>query len=171
MGSEPRYRLREAVPGDEVLAMSFIDDAKEYLRSRGVDQWQRGYPDISSVEADISAGNGYFLTDGDRDLAYMCIDMGGEPAYGRIDGGWISPGPYGVMHRLAVGAEHRGRGLSSVSFSLAEDVMRSRGAVSFRVDTDGDNSVMRHILDKAGFAYCGTIWFDYSPKVAYEKIL
>ncbi len=168
---ETRYTLRKAIPGDEDAAMSFIDDAKTHLRSCGVDQWQRGYPDRSSIERDMSEGMGYFLTVDGVDAAYLCIDMGGEPAYDRIDGAWLTEGPYGTIHRLAIGSDHRGRGLSKVAFALSEDVIRSLGWVSIRADTNENHAVMRHVLSEMGYVCCGRIWFDYSPKVAYEKVL
>lgn len=40
---------------------------------------------------------------------------------------------------------------------------------NFRVDTDSDNKKMQHILKKNGFDYCGTIWFDNSEKIAFDK--
>lgn len=48
--------------------------------------------------------------------------------------------------------------------------MKDRKVGSFRVDTDEDNHIMKHILSKNGFTYCGTIWFDNSVKIAYEKV-
>lgn len=36
---------------------------------------------------------------------------------------------------------------------------------------DRDNRVMRHLLEKNGFTYCGTIRFDNSEKIAFEKVL
>lgn len=48
---------------------------------------------------------------------------------------------------------------------------RERGVFSFRVDTDGDNQIMKHLLAKCGFTYVGDIWFDNSIKIAFEKQL
>ena len=49
--------------------------------------------------------------------------------------------------------------------------MKRRRMESFRIDTDENNEVMKHLLTKNGFTYCGTIWFDNSVKIAYEKLL
>ena len=45
--------------------------------------------------------------------------------------------------------------------------MKRRRMESFRIDTDENNEVMKHLLTKNGFTYCGTIWFDNSVKTAY----
>ena len=40
-----------------------------------------------------------------------------------------------------------------------------------RVDTHGDNRVMRNLLRKLGFVHCGTIYVeeDDFPRLAFEK--
>lgn len=49
--------------------------------------------------------------------------------------------------------------------------MPGSGVREFRVDTDAGNHKMQHILAKQGFQYRGTIRFDNSEKIAYEKRL
>ena len=41
-----------------------------------------------------------------------------------------------------------------------------------RIDTHGDNKVMRHLLQKPGFVHCGTIYVeeDDYPRLAFEKM-
>ena len=65
----------------------------------------------------------------------------------------------------------RGRGAAGTAFQLVEDLCRDRGVREFRVDTDAGNHKMQHILAKQGFQYRGTIRFDNSEKIAYEKRL
>lgn len=167
-----QYYLQKVKSDEENTAMRFINEAKEFLKSKGVDQWQKGYPDTNSIKEDIKKQIGYFLMENNIPLAYMCIDFDGEPAYDTLNGHWLSnTGSYGVLHRLAIGTAHRGRGLASVSFTLAEELMREHSVKSFRADTDENNEIMKHLLSKNGFVYCGTIWFDNSVKIAYEKIL
>lgn len=171
MSVAKQYHLKIAEPNEEGIAMDFICQAKEFLKSKGVDQWQKGYPDASTIQKDIANHKGYFLMEEYHYLAYLCIDFEGEMAYDNLQGHWLSDVPYGVLHRLAVGNGHRGKGLASVCFQLAEDLMKSRNVKSFRIDTDENNEIMKHLLSKNGFTYCGTIWFDNSIKIAYEKLL
>ena len=162
-----QYSLKAVEPGEEDIAMSFINEAKAFLKSRGVDQWQKGYPDANTIKKDIANQRGYFLMADECPLAYMCIDFEGEPAYDGLNGRWLNnSSSYGVLHRLAIGAKYRGRGLATISFKLAEALMERRKAGSFRIDTDENNAVMKHLLSKNGFTCCGTIWFDnsYCPK-------
>ena len=142
------------------------------LKKAEMDQWQTGYPDETDIREDILRGRGYFVTDGTQPLAYLCVDFKGEPAYGQIRGQWLTgSSPYGVIHRLAIRSESRGKGLSREIFSLAEELCWNCGAQSIRVDTDEKNKIMQHILQKNGFVPCGTIWFAGGDKLAYEKVL
>lgn len=163
--------LRTAKREDLDQIMGLIDGAKDFLRSQGVDQWQNGYPDRDCIAADIEAQTGYLCVLDGRPVGYACICFDGEPAYDTLDGAWLSLQPYVVLHRLALDSLVRGQGLASFVFRQAEEMARARGVGSFKVDTDSGNLIMRHILKKEGFQYCGTIQFDNSEKIAFEKLI
>lgn len=164
-------RLQLAKKENFELAMDMIHAAKRHLKEQGIDQWQNGYPDELCIRKDIAAQKGYFLSDKTQLLGYLCIDFNGEPAYDNLNGTWISNGNYVVVHRLALSDWVRGKGISSTVFQLVEQYALEKGVFSFRADTDAGNQKMQHILQKNGFTYCGTIWFDNSEKIAFEKIL
>ena len=97
------------------------------------------------------------------------MDFDGEPAYRDLNGQWNTNEKYVVVHRMAFSEKARGRGLSGDALRMVEEMSKKNGVYSFRVDTDADNKKMRHILSKNGFEYCGTIWFDNSEKIAFDK--
>lgn len=163
--------LRLAELEEIETAMAIINSAKKHLREQGIDQWQTGYPDYDCIYKDISAKKGFFVSDEDETLGYLCIDHDGEPAYDHLDGEWQTDGKYVVVHRMAFAEKARGKGLSDTTLSLVEKMSKQKGVHSFRVDTDADNQKMRHILEKNGFSYRGTIWFDNSEKIAFDKLL
>lgn len=47
----------------------------------------------------------------------------------------------------------------------------SKGVSYIRVDTDPENLRMQHVMKNNGFAECGTVVFQGSGKLAYDKIL
>lgn len=155
------------------IAVNIIEQGRDYLKKQGIDQWQNGYPNAENVQQDINNNKGYFLTDGENYLAYLCIDFDGEPAYNDINGKWLTEddAKYIVIHRLAFNEQYRGKGLSSTLFELAEEFCKEKSIKSIRIDTDSDNKIMQHSMKKAGFMYCGTIWFAGGDKVAFEKIV
>ncbi|MBR6616235.1 MAG: GNAT family N-acetyltransferase, partial [Lachnospiraceae bacterium] len=58
--------------------------------------------------------------------------------------------------------------LSSLAFSLIKDFCVENGIEAIRVDTQDENKVMQHILEREDFEYCGLVTFDGGPKLAYE---
>lgn len=176
-------QLRKAEQQEADIAMKIINQAKAHLKDQGIDQWQSGYPDRDCIERDIRAGKGYFLvekfseesteefSEKEEILGYLCIDFDGEPAYEGLNGTWLVDGDYVVVHRLALADEARGKGVGAAAFALVEEMCRANDIHDFRVDTDADNLKMQHILKKTGFEYRGTIEFDNSEKIAFEKIV
>lgn len=184
-------QLRKAEQTETDIAMKIINQAKAHLKEQGIDQWQSGYPDRMCIEKDIRMGKGYFLAEKSAEnlaanciessteyfagneeiLGYLCIDFDGEPAYESLDGTWLINGKYVVVHRLALADEVRGKGISFEVFRLVEELCRANDIHDFRVDTDAGNMKMQHILKKTGFEYRGTIEFDDSEKIAFEKIV
>lgn len=150
-------------------AMAMIDSAKKLLHDEGVDQWQNGYPDKACIEKDIESGKGYFACREGEKVGYLCIDFDGERAYDHLQGEWGTAEPYVVVHRMAFASDARGKGLSEAVLTKAGELAAEKNVHSFRVDTDEDNERMKHILSKLGFTYRGTIWFDNSVKIAYDR--
>lgn len=164
-------KIVKAMPEEKDTAMGFINEAKKFLKESGVDQWQNGYPEGESIENDIVRENGYFIDEDGDHIGYMCIDFNGEPAYEQLCGNWLNEEKYIVIHRMAMSVDGRGKGLAQKAFELAGELALINGVSNIRVDTDADNMIMKHILSKCGFTYCGTVWFDNSEKIAFQKKL
>ena len=102
-------------------------------------------------------------------IAYGAVVFDGEPAYGAIDGAWLTGGDYVVLHRLAVADGEKGRGVAAEFMRRTEALARERGVGSFRVDTNFDNRYMLRMLERLGFAYCGKIVYGSGERLAFEK--
>lgn len=87
-----------------------------------------------------------------------------------MHGNWTADRSYVVVHRMALSDNARGKNAPDTIFKLVEKLSHEKGVDYFRVDTDWDNLKKRHILKKNGFNYCGTIWFDNSEKIAFDKL-
>lgn len=164
-------QLRLALPQEAAACYRIIEAAKEFQREQGFVQWTDGYPNEATIREDLAARRGYAL-EVDGELAgYLCIDPAGEPAYESIDGAWHTRPPYAVIHRMAFDRRFVGRGLSAAALRLAEDLCREQGTAAIRIDTDPRNRRMQHILEKNGYRRCGTVLFQGSGKVAFDKAL
>lgn len=165
-------RFRPAQATDLDAMMRIIDQAKVYLRGLGIDQWQSGYPDRETLAGDIRKGDAYVLEDAGEVVGTTAVVFDGEPSYAGLTGGaWLSDGPYAVIHRMALSNDRKGQGLSTVFLKEVENLCLGRGVHSIKADTHPGNPVMQIVLSRNGFAPCGTIVFEGSEKLAYEKLL
>jgi GNAT superfamily N-acetyltransferase len=146
-----------------------INMGRDFQREQGFVQWTDNYPNKGTIYDDIKSKKGYVVKINGVIAGYMCIDFAGEPAYENIQGKWRSEGPYAVIHRMAFDKDFRGMGLTGITFKLIEELCIKIGVRTIRVDTDFPNERMQHILRKNGFENCGTIMFQGSGKLAYDK--
>lgn len=158
--------IREANSGDLPEIMGILDAARAFMRSCGnFSQWTGGYPSEELMRSEISASHCHVcITDNDLMVGTFCFIIGEDPTYGYIEqGDWLSPGPYGTIHRLA--SSGRVRGVADACFRWCWTRIHN-----LRADTHGDNAVMRRLLEHSGFVRCGVIYLDDgSPRIAYQK--
>jgi len=158
--------------------MEIIGDAQDFLKERGVDQWQNGYPTREVYEADINKGCCHVFTVDGKIAGVISVFFEREESYDVVyDGKWITgDAPCALFHRAAVGNDYRGMGIASQMLSYAENSATENGYKSMRGDTHHDNKAMRGLLEKCGFVHCGTIYINggkdaQNGRVCYEKLL
>ncbi|MEE0707146.1 MAG: GNAT family N-acetyltransferase [Adlercreutzia sp.] len=162
---------------EHVEAMTAITNrAKANMAAMGIDQWQAGYPDRATWEADVAEGMAYVGLESGRVVAAFRYSNTPEAAYGTLKGEWLTAGPYATIHRCAVDPDERGRGLIAELFQFACDKAAAEGMTSMRIDTHTDNAPMGRAVEKFGFTYCGAITLTEGPeaggaRIAFEKVL
>ena len=166
--------FRSATPADVPRILQIIRQAQRRMAAAGSLQWQDGYPAVEHIEADLKHRYGHVIVRNDgfgnaAVIAYGAIVFDGEPAYGAIDGAWLTGGDYVVLHRLAVADGEKGRGVAAEFMRRTEALARGRGVGSFRVDTNFDNRYMLRMLERLRFAYCGKIIYESGERLAFEK--
>lgn len=150
---------------------AIINQAKDFLNSCGVDQWQGPYPNASDIAKDIETGCCYIIRESGKIIATASLSFEREPAYDALVNGSWRYEDYLVIHRLAVDNTIRGKGYASLLLLHAEKLARSRGIYSLRVDTHEDNRAMLRLLSKNGFDYRGDVYYGTTKRVGYEKVL
>lgn len=162
--------FRKAQLNDLDQIITIINQAISYFKSKNIDQWQDGYPNIDVIKEDILNNNSYVLISDHKILATCMISKEIEPTYNQIDGKWLGDLPYIVIHRIAIKQDSKNQGLASLLLKNAFDLYPNYRAM--RIDTHKDNLVMQKFLLKQGFTYCGTIVLKSgSLRNAYEKLL
>lgn len=167
--------IRKSTKSDIISLMPIFEEARRTIAALGIDQWQNGYPSEGVILTDIEKGQSYLCElDGKVCGTFAMIDDG-EPTYSKIyDGEWLTGNSDGyiAIHRVAIAVSSRGSGLSGRIIDCAADFARQKGRNSLRIDTHRGNAVMRRMLEKNGFSYCGVIYLaNGDERVAYEKII
>ncbi|MFW5630238.1 MAG: copper homeostasis protein CutC [Acetivibrio ethanolgignens] len=164
--------LRRTEKTDKEKILRIYNQAKAYFKENNIDQWQNGYPNQDSLEADCQSGISYVAEENGAVIATAAVIFGTEKTYNIIyEGTWLSDArKYGIIHRIAVAAEEKGKGAAVWLLGQAESMCHARGARYMRADTHEDNKSMQRLLTKCGYQRCGIIYLeDGAKRVAYEK--
>lgn len=156
--------IRKAIEHDIPAAMELFTAAKGIMRSDGnMTQWRNGYPDEGIVRSDINNGGAHIVERDGKPVGYFALLPSPEPTYSSINGKWLDDtAPYFVIHRIASSPESHGVFREIIEYALSV-------SGNLRIDTHRDNRIMRHVIEKAGFTYCGVIYLnDGSERLAYQ---
>lgn len=155
--------------------LQIINDAKVYLKSKDIDQWQNGYPNQTQIEQDIANNESYVLiNDENQVIATSMFSIRPEPTYKLIDGEWKikESEKYGVIHRLAIDKNYRKKGIASYVLKEFHQKLMKQQIRSLKIDTHEDNHEMQYLVKKLGYVYCGIIFTEYNAKrFAFEKVI
>ena len=156
--------IRKATIEDIPAAMKLFTAAKGIMRSNGnMTQWEDGYPNEEIVRSDISKNGAHIVEHEGKPVGYFALLPSPEPTYSSINGKWLDDtAPYFVIHRIASSPESHGVFREIIEYALTV-------SGNLRIDTHRDNRIMRHVIGKAGFSYCGVINLaDGSERLAFQ---
>lgn len=168
--------IRKTTENDISKIVPIYEEARRTIAALGIDQWQDGYPSADVIENDITLGQSYAVESDGEICGTFVLITNGEPTYDKIfDGHWLSGDDnsnYTAIHRVAISVVKRGGGISGKIISYAEESAKALGHCSLRIDTHRGNVVMRRMLEKNGFVFCGVIYIESGDeRVAYEKFI
>lgn len=164
--------IRKSTQKDISKMMNLIQQAQNYFKNQGIDQWQDGYPNLEQLLQDIMKQNSYVLID-ENIIGTMYFAIEEDPNYRIIEGQWKTNNtPYGIIHRIVVDENLKGHGLAKQLLHYAEEQCYLQHIPSIRIDTHDDNLSMQAFLKKNGFEVCGHIHLESGAlRIAFEKIL
>ena len=168
-------KIRLSKIEDTPKIMEIINDAKTYLASLKIDQWQNGYPNVTQIENDIKNNESYVVfNDENTIMATSMFTTNKEPTYKIIEGNWIinEDKKYGVIHRMAIKKDFRKLGLATFLFDEFHQQLKDKNIQSLKIDTHEENLGMQSLIKKLGYKYCGIIYTNYNAKrLAFEKVV
>lgn len=165
------HNFQKAKISDIPKIWNIIQDAILRRKADGSNQWQDGYPNPEVLQSDIEKEVGFVLTKSNTIIGYCAILINDEPEYANIEGKWLTNVDFVVFHRVAIAKTHLGKGFAKVIFNYIEDFALKNNIYSLKADTNFDNLEMISIFEKAGYTYCGEVYFRGGPRKAFEKVL
>ena len=161
--------IRQAKVVDLERIIEIIDDAKDRFKQNGIDQWQNGYPNKTSILNDIEKACAYVYLVDDIIQGYFYMAIEDDPYYTTIkDGQWLNANPYAVVHRFVVNQKQQRKGYAKDMMASCFDIICKQDIYDIRVDTHDDNKPMNQFLLSLGFVYCGEVKVADGPRNAYQ---
>ena len=160
-------QIKHASLSELEAIMQIYDNARRFMRDSGNPlQWGKVYPPKELLLSDIENKCLYTVCENNEILAVFFFAIGDDPTYAKIyDGEWKNDLPYGVIHRIAVGENAHGKGVSALCFNFAFEKSNN-----VKIDTHKDNIPMQKALVKNGFEYCGVIKLENGDeRIAFQK--
>ncbi len=158
--------IRRSKPEDLETVLALYDSARDFMRQNGnLTQWDGIDAPQGRAEADIAVGRSFVCCEDGEILAVFAFEPeADDPTYREIwDGAWPDDGPYGVLHRIAVGRP--GRDVAGYCFDWCAARCRQ-----LRADTHASNVPMQRAMEKNSFVRCGVIRVaDGSERIAYYR--
>ena len=164
-------QFRKATLQEIPQIWEILQKAIQRRKEDGSNQWQDGYPNPEVIKADIEKELGFILTEGENLVGYCAVLFNDEPAYAGIEGKWLTNEDFVVVHRIAIAQDYLGKGLAKEMMKFIEEFAIQNNIYSVKADTNFDNLAMMKSFEKAGYVYCGEVFFRGSARRAYEKVL
>jgi len=155
------FVLRLAVPGDLDNVAGLAREAADWLRSKGIDQWQEPWPDRAGQRErllnDLFKGKTWLLRDGRTTVATITIDTD-EPLGAQERPVWpveeIQP-PVLYVRRVIVSRRYARLGLGAALLDWAADVAkRDHRAELIRIDVRTTNVKLHAYYEGQRFTRC-----------------
>ena len=166
------HTTRPATTEDLENIQAIFDAGKAYLKSQGLPQWQNGHaPSLADAEPEVRAGQSYVLEVDGKVSGFASLIPGPDGSPELSEGAWdLRHSQYAAIHRVALDAAVRGRGLGA---AFMRDVVRAageRGYKDIRIDTHPGNKIMQKVVARAGFSYAGIMHLPIpdGERLAYQ---
>jgi GNAT superfamily N-acetyltransferase len=159
--------LHRATAADMTVVILLIEEAAEWLRHKGTDQWARPWPSRagrdSRILESLEQGKTWLGWDNGVPAATITADPDDDPYW--PDHMRREPAIY--VHRLVVGRSYRGAGLGAALLDWAgRTSLRDHGAQWIRISAWTTNAGLHAYYRSQGFEGCGFHADDGYPSAA-----
>ena len=130
------------------------------MEKNGIHQWDEIYPDKQILSEDIEKDQMYIgidENDDDKDSSIaVCFVLNQECDEEYKNGKWKYPeSKFCVIHRLCVNTDFQKRGIATQTMKYIEELCKSSGFDSIRLDCYTLNPYSRRLYEKLGYSVVG----------------
>lgn len=177
------YTSRPARREDFDRVSALLDAGHETFAALGIDEGRKKYPSARRLMHSIKNGTTRVVEDAHgRMIAVFAVSFSPDKNYaGGAGAAWLTdsdaePQPYAELHWVSVAPEARRRGVGMFILETADRIARAGGRQSIRADVYERNVPIQKLLEKHGYAPCGTISMKdvfgrRKVRAAYERML
>jgi ribosomal protein S18 acetylase RimI-like enzyme len=145
--------ITRATPTALPLLLRYRQQAADWLRGLGIDQWSNAFPQ-EHILASIQAGTVYLVMDGSTPAATLTLDTEPEPDL------WTDAElqePCMHLHKVIVSREYAGQGLGSRLVDWASDRTAQSGGTWVRINVWSTNTGLQAYWTQQGFQHVRTV--------------
>ncbi|MEQ4207915.1 GNAT family N-acetyltransferase [Actinopolymorpha sp. B9G3] len=158
--TDHRPLLRQATPDDLPVVFALLNEAAEWLASRGIDQWPARFERDNEwraqrIEKYVVDGYVYIASDDRGYVGTITLSPNADPDFAH---GWPD-GPDNALYvyRMATMRRAAGRGLGARLLAWAGDRAARSGRAWLRLDVHRHNPDLQAYYERLGFVRVGTI--------------
>ena len=160
---ETRIVKAEAEELDTVFEI--LNDAANWLLSKGIDQWRPDSFSRNSTAEKIRLGEVYLAKRRQESIGTITLQWSDRFF-------WVDDETdAGYVHKLAIKPAYTGTGLGKEMLEWAEKATKAAGKNYLRLDCMYENQRIRQYYEEAGFEYRGEVRGVGWRAALYEKLL
>lgn len=159
------FAVAEAKPREVRMVLEVLNEAADWLRLKGIDQWQSRYFTQSVILEGIRKREVYLARQENKVVGTITIQWSDPLFWGD------TPMDAAYFHRLAIKREYAGKGLGHALVEWAEGTAKAAGKSYLRLNCTFENQRLRQYYEDMDYAYRGEAKFRDLRFALYEKQL
>jgi len=157
--------IRKATFDDVNSIMKIVQETIVEMGNYNNTQWDENYPQKSNFIEDINKGELYVIDEDGELGGFACINKVEPEEYKNLT--WKLDVTALVIHRMAVNAKFRRKGIGSRLINFADKLAQGQNIKLLKTDTYSLNTKMQGLFKKCGYTYVGEINFLRKEKQFY----
>jgi len=109
--------IRTATSNDIEDVLALVRVCIDYLRSRGIEQWDEVYPDHNTIERDVRTSTTFLASNARETVGAIVLNDHQDPEYAEVPWQFMT-GCVAVIHRLMIRPTMEGKGLGAHAHAL-----------------------------------------------------